>query len=52
MATCSRWRHFPDDRFPATGPFVGRSNREDWWFFGSGPNSLGDIPPIEPVRDE
>lgn len=28
-----------------SGPFIGRSNREDWWFFGWGPRTLGDIPP-------
>jgi hypothetical protein len=31
----------------SSGPFVGRSLRDDWWFFGWGPKSVGDIPPIE-----
>jgi hypothetical protein len=30
----------------ASGPFIGRSLRDDWWFFGIGPRSRGDIPPI------
>lgn len=34
----------------ASGPFVGRSHREDWWFFGSGPKSLSDIPPTQPLE--
>lgn len=31
----------------ASGPFVGRSYREDWWFFGGGPQSVGNIPVLE-----
>jgi len=31
----------------ASGPFVGRSLRDDWWFFGFGPRSTGDIPPVK-----
>ncbi|MEX2217936.1 MAG: DUF6655 family protein [Phycisphaerales bacterium] len=31
----------------SSGPYVGRSLRDDWWFFGVGPRSVGDIPPIE-----
>lgn len=30
----------------ASGPFAGRSLRDDWWFFGLGPRSSGNIPPI------
>lgn len=30
----------------SSGPFIGRSVRDDWWFFGWGPRSRGDIPPI------
>lgn len=29
-----------------SGPFVGRTSREDWWFFGIGPRTLGDIPTV------
>lgn len=31
-----------------SGPFVGRSKREDWWFFGSGPKRVGNVPTITP----
>jgi hypothetical protein len=31
----------------SSGPFVGRTVREDWWFFGFGPKTIGDIPPAE-----
>ncbi|HYO09805.1 MAG TPA: DUF6655 family protein [Tepidisphaeraceae bacterium] len=30
-----------------SGPFVGRTLREDWWIFGFGPRTIGDIPPAE-----
>ena len=29
----------------SSGPFVGRTLREDWWFFGFGPRTISDIPP-------
>ena len=31
----------------ASGPFVGRTFREDWWILGTGPRTLGDIPPAQ-----
>jgi hypothetical protein len=31
----------------ATGPFIGRSEREDWWFFGFGPRSSGDVVTVQ-----
>ena len=34
----------------ASGPFVGRTQREDFWIFGTGPRTLGDIPPVERER--
>ncbi|MGH7214332.1 MAG: DUF6655 family protein [Tepidisphaeraceae bacterium] len=33
-----------------SGPGVGRTMREDWWFFGIGPRTVGDIVPTEPVQ--
>lgn len=30
----------------ASGPHIGQSERTDWWIFGSGPRSAGDIPTI------
>lgn len=29
----------------SSGPFVGKRYREDWWIFGTGPRTVGDIPP-------
>lgn len=31
----------------SSGPFIGRTIREDWWFLGFGPRTIGDIPPAE-----
>jgi hypothetical protein len=31
----------------SSGPFVGRTLRQDWWLFGFGPQTVGDIPPAE-----
>jgi hypothetical protein len=31
----------------SSGPFVGRTRREDWWFFGWGPTTQGNIAPAE-----
>jgi hypothetical protein len=33
-----------------SGPFVGRTLRDDWWFFGLGPKTTGNIPPAEKAR--
>jgi hypothetical protein len=31
----------------SSGPFIGKTLREDWWIFGFGPRTIGDIPPTE-----
>lgn len=31
----------------SSGPFVGKTLREDWWIFGLGPRTIGNIPPAE-----
>ena len=31
----------------SSGPFVGRTFREDWWILGTGPRTIGDIPPTQ-----
>ena len=28
-----------------SGPFIGRTFRDDFWFFGIGPRTVGDVPP-------
>ena len=35
----------------SSGPAVGKSNREDWWLFGFGPSTIGDIPPVDYKTD-
>lgn len=30
-----------------SGPYIGRSLRDDWWFLGAGPRSRGNIPTIQ-----
>jgi hypothetical protein len=36
----------------ASGPFVGRTYRDDYWFLGYGPRTLGNVPPAEPAPVE
>lgn len=48
VAYVAYWRE-TGEVVAASGPFVGRSTRDDWWYVGLGPWSRGDIPP---VRDE
>ena len=31
----------------SSGPFVGKTLRDDWWILGFGPRTIGDIPPAE-----
>jgi hypothetical protein len=31
----------------SSGPFIGKTLREDWWILGFGPRTVGDIPPAE-----
>lgn len=36
----------------SSGPFIGRSVRDDWWFLGVGPRSTGNIAPIKAPGSE
>jgi hypothetical protein len=36
----------------ASGPFVGRTYRDDYWFCGLGPRTLGNVPPAEPSPED
>ena len=29
-----------------SGPFVGKTLREDWWYFGFGPRTVGNVPVV------
>ena len=31
----------------SSGPSIGRAYRDDWWLFGFGPRTIGDIPPVD-----
>ena len=31
----------------SSGPTIGKTYREDWWFLGFGPKSTGNIPPVD-----
>ena len=33
----------------SSGPFIGRTLRNDTWFFGYGPRTTGNIPPAQPA---
>lgn len=46
VAYVAYWRE-TGEVVASSGPFVGRSFRDDWWFLGLGPRSVGDIPPVE-----
>jgi hypothetical protein len=36
----------------ASGPYVGRTLRDDYWFFGYGPSTVGNVPPAQPAPVE
>lgn len=46
VAFVAYWRD-TGEVLASSGPFVGRTLREDWWFFGIGPRTVGNIPPAE-----
>ncbi len=46
VAIVAYWRD-TGEIVASSGPFLGRAEREDWWFFGIGPRTTGNIPPVE-----
>jgi hypothetical protein len=46
VAYVAYWRE-SGEVVAASGPFVGRSMRDDWWYVGLGPWSRGDIAPAQ-----
>ncbi len=44
VAYVAYWRK-TGDIVADSGPFVGRTYRSDWWIFGFGPQTSGNIPP-------
>lgn len=49
VAIVAYWRD-SGEVIGSSGPFVGRSNREDWWFLGIGPKSISNIPTTQPLE--
>lgn len=43
VAFVAYWRD-SGELIASSGPFVGRTLRQDYWFFGAGPQTTGDIP--------
>lgn len=43
IAYVAYWRE-TGEVLSSSGPFVGRTYRVDWWYFGVGPRTAGDIP--------
>ncbi len=46
VAFVAYWRE-TGELVASSGPFIGVTRREDWWFFGLGRRTVGDIPPVE-----
>ncbi len=46
VAYVAYWRK-SGDIVASSGPFVGRTYRSDWWIFGFGPQTSGNIPPAQ-----
>ena len=49
IAYVAYWRD-TGELIASGGPYIGRSEREDWWFFGYGPRSVSNIPTTEPLE--
>ena len=48
-ASCAFVAYWADtgELVASSGPFVGRTLREDWWILGFGPRTVGNVPPAE-----
>ncbi len=49
VAFVAYWRD-SGELIATSGPAVGRTIRQDYWFFGTGPRTVGDIPTTENPR--
>jgi hypothetical protein len=47
VAFVAYWRD-TGELVASSGPFIGRTAREDYWIFGLGPKTVGNIPPAQP----
>lgn len=50
VAYVAYWRE-TGEVVASSGPHIGRAFRDDWWYFGVGPNSNGDIAPARRSED-
>jgi hypothetical protein len=46
VAYIAYWRN-SGEVVATSGPYIGRTLRDDWWFLGLGPRTVGDIPTVE-----
>ncbi len=46
VAFVAYWRD-SGELISGAGPAVGKTSREDYWFFGTGPRTVGDIPTVD-----
>lgn len=46
VAYVAYWRK-TGDIVASSGPALGRTRRSDWWFLGFGPQTSGNIPPVQ-----
>jgi hypothetical protein len=44
VAFVAYWRD-SGELLAVSGPYIGRTSREDYWLFGTGPRTIGNIPP-------
>ena len=44
VAFVAYWRD-SGELLAVSGPYVGKTSREDYWIFGTGPRTIGNIPP-------
>jgi hypothetical protein len=51
VAIVAYWRD-TGEVVSSSGPFVGRTNREDYWILGIGPRTVGNIPPAQKTVDQ
>jgi hypothetical protein len=51
VAIVAYWRD-TGEIVSSSGPFVGRTNREDYWILGMGPRTVGNIPPAQKTVDQ
>ncbi len=35
----------------SSGPYIGKTLRQDWWFFGFGPRTVGNVPVVDRTID-